>query len=159
MWQRVADSSSKFGPISPLHAASLSLIPGLGHLVLGKRGKAIALFILDLGIVCSVFFLRSTVGCLLACFSYLIIMIPAVIETYALARGEAGQFSESKYYIVALLLMEGFSALPLLWQSRVFSKRIKIAWSIAVPVLAILYFSFLGVYGIRLYNYAKIRFG
>ena len=145
--------------MSPLLAASLSLVPGAGHLAVGKRRKAVALFAVDLGIICSAFFVRSRIGFLLRCFVYLMVMVPAVIETYSLARGGVSRFSETKPYIVFLLLVTGFSALPLLWQSRIFSKRIKIAWSIAVPVLAILYFSFLGVYGIRLFNYAKIRFG
>ncbi len=145
--------------MSPFLAASLSLVPGAGHLAVGKRKKAVALFVVDFGIVCSVFFLKSIPGHLLACFSYLMAMIPAVIETYTLAQGGMSQFSESKPYISALLLVTGFSALPLLWQSHVFSRRIKIVWSIVVPVLAILYFGFLGVYGIRLFNYAKMRFG
>ncbi len=143
----------------PFLAASLSLVPGLGHLAVGRRGKAAALFAVDLGIICSIFFLRSNAGHLLTCFSYLMIMVPAVIETYTLARGGVSRFSESKPYIVTLLLMKGFWALPLLWQSRAFSKQIKIVWSIAVPVLAILYYSFLGLYGIRIYNYTRIRFG
>jgi len=55
--------------------------------------------------------------------------------------------------------MKGFSALPLMWHSHVFSRRVKIIWSIVVPILAFFYWSFLGVYGVRLYNYSKDRFG
>lgn len=145
--------------MSPIFVASLSLIPGVGHLALGKRGKAAALFVIDFGIICSAFFVKSLIGHLVTSFVYLMVMVPAVIETYALAHGEVSQFGKSKSYIVLLLLVTGFQALPLLWQSRVFSKRIKIVWSIAVLVLAILYFGFLGVYGNRLYKYAKIQFG
>ena len=141
--------------MSPILAASLSLVPGVGHWVIGKRGKAAAFFVIDLGIICTVFFLRSPIAPLLACLVYLMVMVPAAIETYTIARGGASQLSESKPYIVLLLLTTGFSALPLLWQSHSFSKRIKIAWSIAVPVLAILFFSFLGAYGIRLFHYVK----
>ena len=92
-------------------------------------------------------------------FVYFLVMVPAVIETYALAKGGVSKFSESKPYIVLLLLVTGFSALPLLWQSHVFSRRIKIAWSIAVPVLAVLWFCFLGAYGMRFFNDAKIGLG
>ena len=145
--------------MSPFLTASLSLVPGAGHLALGRRWKAAALFVFDSGLLCTLFFLRSNAGRFLACFSYLLIMIPAVIETYTLARGGVNQLTESRPYIVTLLLFKGFSALPLLWHSHVFSKRMKITWSIVVPVLAIFYWSFLGVYGIRLYSYAKIHFG
>ena len=144
--------------MSPLFAASLSHVAGAGHLVLGRREKAAVFFVVDIGIVGSIFFLKSTAGYLLACLGYLMAMVPAVIETHALAKGGVSRFSESKPYIVAMLLKEGFSALPLLWQSSGFSRRSKITWSIVVPVLAILYFSFLGVYGIRLFNCAKIKF-
>ena len=92
---------------------------------------------------------------LLTCFVYLMVMVPAVIETYVLAQGGVSRFSESKPYIVLLLLVTGFSALPLLWQSRAFSKRIKIVWSFVVPVFAVLWFSFLGMYGTRLLNDVK----
>ncbi len=139
----------------PLLAASLSLVPGLGHLVIGKRRKAAALFVVDLGIICSAFFVKSRIGHLLTSFVYLMAMVPAVIETYALAQGGVSQFSESKPYIVVLLLLTGFSALPLLWQSSIFSKRIKIVWSIVVPMLAILYFGFLSFFGRRFLNDAK----
>ena len=141
--------------MSPLVAASLSLVPGVGHWVVGKRGKAVGFFAIDLGIIGTLLFLRSPVAPLLASFVYFVAMIPAVLETYTLACGGASQFSESRPYIVVLLLVTGFSALPLLWQSRSFSKRAKIAWSVAVFVLAILFFSFLGVYGMRLLKYAE----
>lgn len=145
--------------MSPLFAASLSLVPGVGHWVVGKRGKAVAFFAIDLGIICTALFLKSSMVLLLTCFVYLMVMVPAVIETYVLAQGGVSRFSESKPYIVLLLLVTGFSALPLLWQSHVFSRRIKIAWSIAVPVLAVLWFCFLGAYGMRFFNDAKIGLG
>ena len=135
--------------------ASVSLVPGVGHLMIGRRGKAAALFVIDFGLVCSLFFLKSNVGYILAFLGYLIVMVPAVIETYTLAQGGVSRFSNSKPYIVVLLLKEGFSALPLLWQSPLFSRRIKIVWSIVVPVLAILYFSFFFFFGIRFLNGVK----
>jgi len=143
----------------PWLVASLSVVPGAGHLAAGKRGEAAALFAVDLGIVCSIVFVRSGRAYVLAGFVYLMLMVPAVIETYALARGTQSRFAESKPYIVVLLLATGFPALPLLWQSSVFSKRSKIGWSIAVPVLAVLFFSFLGVYGMWLVNFVTRQLG
>lgn len=141
--------------MSPFFAASLSLVPGLGHLAMGKRGRALALFVVDFGILVSLYFLRSTLGRFLTFFSYLIAMIPAAVDTFALAHGKANRFCESKFYIVVMLLKEGFWALPLLWESPLFSKRNKITWSIAVPALALLYFSFLGFFGMRFINETK----
>jgi len=142
--------------MSPYLVASLSVIPGLGHWVVGKRGKAIAFIFIDLSIIVSLFFFKSLAGYLLIFLGYLMAMIPAVFETYALARGGESGFSESKPYIVGMLLVEGFAALPLLWQSPSFSRRDKIAWSIAVPVLAVIYLSSLGVFGLRFLNHFKI---
>ena len=141
--------------MSPILAASLSVVPGAGHWVVGRKGKAVAFFAVDLGIVCAVLFLRSPIAILLACVTYFMIMVPAVIETWTIARGGISQFSESRPYIVLLLLTTGFSALPLLWQSHAFSRQIKIAWSIAVSALTILWFGFLGAYGIRIFHYVK----
>ena len=49
-------------------------------------------------------------------------------------------------------LIKGFFALPLLWQSTLFSKKSKWMWTVAVPVLAILYFIFLFFYGRTLFE-------
>ena len=145
--------------MSPYLAASLSLGPGAGHWVLGKRGKAVGFFAIDLGILCTILFLRSPLAPFLAGSVYLVAMVPAVLETYALARGGVSQFSESRPYIVVLLLSTGFSALPLLWQSHSFSKRAKLIWTIVVSALAILWFSFLAAYGIRIFHDVKIWLG
>jgi len=142
-----------------IFAASLSFLPGAGHLAIGKRGKAAAFFVVDLGIILSILFFKSVVTYLLAAFAYLMVMLPAVIETYVFVRGGVSRFSESKPYIVVMLLTQGFFAIPLLWNSDGFSNRAKIAWSIAVVVLALLYFSFLWIYGVQLFHYAKARFG
>ena len=143
----------------PLLAASLSILPGLGHLTLGKRGTAAALFFVDVGIIFSILFFKSVVEHLVTFFVYLIVAIPAVIESYVLAQGGVSRFSQSKPYIVIMLLIKGFFALPLLWQSHAFSNQVKIAWSIVVPALALLYYKFLSVYGIQLLEYAKTLFG
>jgi len=145
--------------MTPFIAAGLSVVPGLGHWLIGRRGKAAALFVVDIGIIGSAFFLRSIAGYFLAFFVYLVAMIPAAMDAYALALGKVSRLSQSKIYIIAMLLIEGFTALPLLWHSTLFSKRVKIAWSVAVPVLALFYFTFLGVYGIRIYQFAKTRLG
>ena len=63
--------------------------------------------------------------------------------------------SESRFYITLLLLTRGFWALPLMWHSSSFTKRSKIAWSVAVPLLALLYFGLLIYYGRTIYVLIK----
>ena len=147
------------GPMSPLLVASLSFVPGLGHWVLNKRGKAAAFFFIDLGMIATVIFWRSPLALLFTSLAYLMIMVPSAIEIYTIARGGVSQLSESRPYLVVLLLLTGFSALPLLWQSHSFSKRAKVIWSIVVPALAILWFGFLAAYGIRIFHDVKIGLG
>jgi len=55
--------------MSGLVSGSLSLVPGVGHWVLGRRRKAAALFVFDVGIIFTLFFLRSTAGRVIAGFS------------------------------------------------------------------------------------------
>jgi hypothetical protein len=47
---------------------------------------------------------------------------------------------DSKAYIIVMLLTTGINALPLLWQSANFSRHAKMLWTIAVPLLAVLFF-------------------
>jgi len=144
--------------MKPILAASLSLVPGAGHLIIGERGKAAALFVIDIALICTVYAFNSPAIYLLIGFVYLVTMIPAVLEAYTLAQGGVCRFSESKPYVAVLLLVTGFAALPLLWQGSAFSRRSKIGWSISIFVLAIFYFSFLGVYGMQLFHYVNRQF-
>ena len=132
---------------SPALAACLSLVPGLGHLYLDKKRKAAVLFLIDLSIFFGGYFTNwSLIGFVLF-MPYLLVMIPAALESYHLANGKIGGFSESRPYIVLLLLTRGFFALPLLWQSHLFSNKNKVIGSILVPVFAVLYFGFIYFYG------------
>ena len=137
---------------SPALAAGLSLIPGLGHLYLGEKGKGATLLIIDAGISCAIFFSKGSILGLLLLPLYFFIMIPAALESYQRAKGETSWVSQSRAYVVVLLLIKGFFALPLLWQSPLFSKKSKWMWTVAVPVLAELYFIFLFFYGRTLFE-------
>lgn len=122
-------------------AAVLSLVPGAGHLYLGQKKKGLVLLCVDMGIILILFstqiFLR--LGGLVA---YVVTMLPAVVECYRLAEHDRFEaVSEARWYVITMLLITGFSALPLLWQNARFSKNAKIAWTIAVPLLAAAYFA------------------
>ncbi len=140
-------------------AAALSLLPGAGHLYIGKMRKGAALLVIDTGILLAIFFSKSLAIALVMVFPYLILMIPAVVDTFCLARGGVNRFGESRLYLIILLLTKGFWVLPLLWHSHAFSKRAKIAWSIAVPLLALIYFSLIFFYGRAALEYAEVWLG
>jgi hypothetical protein len=48
--------------------------------------------------------------------------------------------------VTVLLLTTGFNAIPLLWNSDRFSRKAKIAWSVVVPLLFLLYIGVLVKY-------------
>jgi hypothetical protein len=123
------------------------LIPGSGHMLLGRPKKALGLFLvfasLVIGSLLSDWFLIK----ILMVMVYLSITIPAWVEAYQIARyGKNKINTDARWYTIMLLLFTGFSALPLLWQNRNFSIKSKILWSIAVPALAIAFFSLLIAY-------------
>ena len=125
----------------------LSIIPGLSLLYLGRGKKTIALFIVDIGILLTFLLSTSYLAKLLAVNIYIFTFIAPFIESYQLAKyGRNTIGTDSKWYVVVLLLTTGFNALPLLWQSISFSRREKILWSIAVPALS-------GIFVFALVNY------
>lgn len=82
---------------------------------------------------------------------YGVTALPAVLETFLEAKGTvANPYRESRIYVIILLLTTSFSALPLHWQSPLFSRRGKMAWTLAVPVLAAIFFSLLYFFGRKL---------
>ncbi len=122
----------------------LSLVPGLSQLYLGRPKKAAGLLIVTTGITLSLIFSDSYLMVLIMCNIYLFTSVPAGVESYQIARyGRNTIDTSSRWYVVILLLTTGFTALPLLWNSGNFSKKAKITWSIAVPVLAAVFFTVL----------------
>ena len=137
---------------SSVLAAGLSIVPGLGHLYAGKMGKAAAFLLISAGLLAGAYLARGSEKGLLLLVPYLLVMVPAAFESYCLASGKSGGLTESKSYIVALLLTNGLSVLPLLWQSSLFTKKSKVIWSVVVPALAVLYLGFIFVYGRTVLN-------
>lgn len=136
-------------------AAFLSLVPGAGHIYLGKRLKGAVLLVISLGIFIAAFLSKSAVLLLLLIFPYLVIMIPAVIDAYCLAQGGTSRFSESRGYMIVLLLTQGLWGLPVLWHSRVFSKRAKAVWTVIVLLLAAVFFRLIFLYGKAAFDFAE----
>ena len=133
---------------NPWIAAGLSLVPGAGHFYIGRFKKGFALFCIDAALVAALFFSSKRLAYVLAAMIYLVTMIPGVLETYQAAKtGETAPRSESKIYVVLMLLVTGFPALPLLWQNTRFSPAAKRVWTAAVAVLAVLFFGALFFWG------------
>ena len=51
----------------------MSIVPGLGHWFLGKRRKAAAFLIIALGLLISLFLVKSPIGLILICLAYVAI--------------------------------------------------------------------------------------
>ncbi len=132
---------------NPLIAILLSLIPGLSLLYVGRRRKAFGLFVIDAGIIIAFIFADSYIMRILMAGIYCVTFLPACLESYQISRyGKNTINTSARWYVTLLLLTTGFAALPMLWNSDYFSRRAKIGWSVAVPVLAMLFFSGLAVY-------------
>jgi len=106
------------------------LIPGLGHMCLGKTKKAAALFIIFSGLITG--FLLSDLMLIkaLMCAAYCSIVVPGWLETYQIMRGRENKIdTDARWYTILLLLFTGFAAGPLLWQNKNFSRNSKICFS------------------------------
>lgn len=127
----------------------LSLLPGASHLYLRRPKKALGLLFITAGILATFVFSRSYTARAISCFIYVFTFFPSAFEAYNISReGHPVVFDiNSPWYIILLLLMTGFSAVPLLWQSNRFSLKAKIMWTAIVTILAALFFSALIVFG------------
>lgn len=121
-------------------ALILSIVPGLPHLYLRRIKKAVSLLVIDAGLILALFLSDSYLIKIIIANIYLFTFLPALLESYSIARDKKSRINtDSKWYVVILLLTTGFNALPLLWQNRAFSKKFKIIWTIIVPLLALLF--------------------
>ena len=81
--------------------------------------------------------LRSTFTAVLLGAIYLFVWIPAIIDAAQHASGAARPLlsGENAWYVIVMLLTIGPGAMPLLWQSRRFSRLAKILWSTAIMLI------------------------
>ncbi len=133
---------------SPALGAVLSLLlPGLGQLYTGERAKGIAVLCISLGTWLGMALsalgpstVRSPLTVLMLAIVYLFIWIPSVIDAYRDASGRPSRLLSdgSAWYVIVMLLVVGPMAIPLLWQSRAFSRGSKIGWTVFVIAVALL---------------------
>lgn len=130
---------------SPLSAAFLSfVVPGLGQWYNGQRAKGVSALCMVIGIAIAVALalvgpapFRSHVSAFVLGVVYLFVWIPAIIDAYQQASGNQQPLlsGEKAWYVIFMLLMAGPGAIPLLWQSRRFSRIGKVLWTTAVLVI------------------------
>lgn len=142
---------------NPVVALGLSLLlPGLGHVYAGKLKKGLVFFCADAGVIAALFHPQIHLFFIWSLIVYPMAMARAGIEAYRIVKpGRWACDKDSRTYAVCMLLATGFSALPLLWQSRQFSRAAKIAWTAAVPVLTALFFGALAFCGPSLEKFLR----
>lgn len=115
------------------------VLPGLGQLYLGESAKGWTLLCMGAGVVVSLILSHTMVSCFLMGGIYLAVTIPAALDAFQTASGRPRTFTADTIpYVIVMLLVVGPFAVPLLWQSRKFSRPAKIAWTVAVIVIAFL---------------------
>ncbi len=138
-------------------AAVLSVIaPGLGQWYAGHRAGGAAMLCITLGLWVGLALalagppaMRSRFGAVMLLVVYGIAAVPAAVDAAQRAAGRETPLlaNASVWYLLVMLASVGPLALPLLWQSPRLSRRAKIAWTIAVAVVAVLSTAFILVLG------------
>jgi TM2 domain-containing membrane protein YozV len=130
-------------PRNSLTAAVLSaIVPGSGQIYNQELKKGLVIFgsCLSLGLLSYWISGLNKISTLLALW---LLWISAVADAYKVAKssGRAVDFYYRRPYVVAMLLLVGPLALPLLWQSPNFSRNARWIWTIIVVGGALLFVS------------------
>jgi len=126
---------------NPFLALLLSVIfPGVGQIYNREIKKGLVIFgsSLSLGLLS---YWLSGFNKIAAALALLLLWISAAVDAYKIAKttGQAAEFYYRKSYVVAMLLLVGPLALPLLWQSPNFSSVACWTWTVIVVGAALLF--------------------
>jgi hypothetical protein len=117
-----------------------AIVPGLGQIYNQEIKKGVVIFgsCLSLGLLSYWISGLNKISTLLA---LLLLWISAVTDAYKAAKASAHEsdFYYRRPYVVAMLLLVGPLALPLLWQSQNFSRTARWTWTIIVVGAALLF--------------------
>jgi hypothetical protein len=125
----------------PFTALALSaIVPGLGQVYNQEVKKGLVIFgsCLSLGLLT---YWISGFNKFSTALALVLIWISALIDAYKVATtaGEPSDFYYREPYVVAMLLLVGPLALPLLWQSPHFSWLARWIWTVIVVAAALLF--------------------
>ena len=122
-------------------AALLSVaLPGLGHLYLGDRRRALAMLAVSVSMWLAAVFMVvwagfDTASCIASLgVPYALIVLPAARDAWQHAGGLRPDATvvDSRAYVLTMLACIGPLGLPLLWESRKFGRPAKAVWTVLV---------------------------
>ena len=126
---------------NPLLALILSaILPGLGQVYNHERKKGWVIVGCCLVLSLAIYWF-SDLNAISFALALLLIWVSAIIDAYKVAKsaGQAAEFYYAKSYVVAMLLLVGPLALPLLWQSPNFSNPARWVWTSVVITAALMF--------------------
>ncbi len=125
----------------PILALVLSAaLPGLGQIYNHERKKGWVIAGCCLVLSVATYWL-SGFNAASAALALLLLWLSAIIDAYKVAKlaGQTAEFYYAKPYVVAMLLLVGPLALPLLWQSAHFSNPVRWVWTVIVTGAALMF--------------------
>src|SRR5678816_264324 len=126
---------------NPLLALILSaILPGLGQVYNHERKKGWVIVGCCLVLSLAIYWF-SDLNAISFALALLLIWVSAIIDAYKVAKsaGQTAEFYYAKSYVVAMLLLVGPLALPLLWQSPNFTNGERWVWTVIVVGAALMF--------------------
>ena len=126
---------------NPLLALLLSaILPGLGQVYNHERKKGWVIVGCCLVLSLAIYWF-SGLNAVTFALALLLIWLSAVVDAYKVAKsaGQTAEFYYAKVYVVAMLLLVGPLALPLLWQSPNFTNGARWVWTVIVVGAALMF--------------------
>lgn len=117
-----------------------ALLPGLGQIYNQEQKKGWVIIGCCLVLSLAIYWF-SGLNAITFALAFLLIWLSAMVDAYKVAKsaGEAAEFYYAKKYVIAMLLLVGPLALPLLWKSPNFSSGARWVWTVIVVGAALLF--------------------
>ena len=126
---------------SPITALVLSVIvPGLGQIFNEEKKKGLVIFGSCLGLALLTYWFSGFNKFNIA-LALILLWSSAIIDAFKVANasGRPAEFYYRRPYVVAMLLLVGPLAFPLLWQSPQFSRFPRWTWTVIVVTAALMF--------------------